>query len=61
MTIKKIFIGFAAALLLLTAIVLFRTWQFKPAAITPIPTANIVVNSQQIAEHLSQAVQFKTI
>ncbi len=61
MTIKKILIGFVAALLLLTAIVLFRTWQFKPAAITPIPKANIAVNNQQIAEHLSQAVQFKTI
>ncbi|WP_188729319.1 M20 family peptidase [Pseudoalteromonas gelatinilytica] len=61
MTIKKILICFVAALLLLTAIVLFRTWQFKPAAITPIPKANIAVNSQQIAEHLSQAVQFKTI
>jgi len=60
---RRFFIGLAAVIVLLAAIVLFRTLTLSPPA--PVaeapPTPVPLVNATDVAQHLSQAVQFRTV
>lgn len=61
MSWKKIVAGLAVLLLALVAVLVVRAMVFTPEHAEQVSKADITIDGQAIAAHLSQAVQFKTI
>ncbi len=58
---KKLFLGLATAMLLLISVLVARAISFPPATENITKPQVIAVNHQRVAQHLSQAIQFRTI
>lgn len=59
---KKFFLGLGAIIILLVAVVLVRTMQFKPEPrVVTAGSVTVQIDAALAAQHLSQAVTFKTV
>jgi len=58
---KKILVVILLGILILLSVVLVRTIRFTSMQLQPNPIGEFSVNTEQIVDHLSKAIQFKTI
>jgi carboxypeptidase PM20D1 len=58
---RKFLLALGAALFVLAGIILARTFMHAPTALEDVATVAIDVDQQSIANHLSEAIRFKTI
>ena len=58
---KKILLIIALGLGILVSVVLIRTVRFTSRQVQVDPARKIAINGEQIAEHLSNAIHFRTI
>lgn len=58
---KKLLIAIAAAALVLAAVVLVRTAGYKAEPLAEVPRREFSLDGQRIAQHLSEAIRFRTI
>jgi carboxypeptidase PM20D1 len=59
--IKKLLAGLGLVLVVLVAVVLYRTATFTPPSLAPVQAATHAVDGNAVAQRLSQAVTFPTI
>lgn len=58
---KKYVLAGLAALIVLGAVLVIRTLQHRPPASVAVPAVTMAVEATTLAQHLSQAIQFRTV
>lgn len=61
MSLKKVFVGVAVLLLAFVAVLIVRTLMFTPEQAEQVSAAEIKVDGQEVATHLSRSITFRTI
>jgi carboxypeptidase PM20D1 len=59
--IKRILLGSAAVIAILAAVVIVRTMNFVPPTLEPVERVSLDLDSDAMAQRLSQAIQFETV
>lgn len=60
-TMKKIFLGLAMMALLFATVLVARTINYTPQPATAVVRQSVPVDSQRVARHLSEAIQYRTV